>query len=168
MKNVVALLLVSIFVMVSCGTKMESEEIHGLVFGYSRGLMLGVDIGDSWEDVKKNCRSGWAIREEDQIYQLRKDWDMGNDMMYASFNLDDRNTVQEMEFSITASGGNILELKKLHQKFIQDFNLITSQNLKTDWQYSAPNGNLYTIMLTSMELDDKKQMLTVYTILHLQ
>ena len=46
----------------SCTVQMEDEEIHELLFGYNRGLVAGVQIGDSWEDIKKNVRPGWTIR----------------------------------------------------------------------------------------------------------
>lgn len=168
MKKIPVILPIMVFTFASCGTKIETEEVNGLVFGYDRGLMVGVDIGDNWEDVKKNCREGWDIREEDNIYQFRKDWDQGNDMMYVTFSLDENKNIDEMEFKMNASTGNLVELKNLEKMFIQDFNLITIEYLKTDWTYYAPNGETYTIILNTIELDEYGQMLSIYAIKQLK
>ncbi|MFT7156849.1 MAG: hypothetical protein ACI8Q1_001864 [Parvicella sp.] len=61
MKKIMSFLLLGALIS-SCTVQMEDEEIHELLFGYNRGLVAGVQIGDSWEDIKKNVRPGWTIR----------------------------------------------------------------------------------------------------------
>jgi hypothetical protein len=165
MKNIIVLIL-SIFLFASCGAKMERKEIHDLVFGYDRGLMVGVDIGDSWETVKNNHRDGWTVREEDGIYQFRKDWDQGNDMMFVTFQLDQDQNVEGMEFSMTATPGNWEEMKILEKKFVSDLNLITSSENKNEWSYYGPYGDEYTVIYVPSVGDDERKYFSVHTIKH--
>ena len=160
MKNII-ILITSIFVFASCGVKLESEEIDKLVFGYDRGLFVGVELGDSWEDVKKNHREGWTIREEGDIYQFRKDWDQGNDMMFVTFQLDENSKVEGMEFSMTTTPGNWEEMNKVEKKFVSDLNLITSSNNKTEWTYFDAIGKEYSIVYVPSVGDDERKYFSI-------
>lgn len=130
---------------------MEEQEIHDLVFGYDRGVVVGVRLGDSWESVKENVRPGWTVREEPGIHQFRKDWDLGNDMMMVTFELNSENQVDGMNFNMTAMPNNYPQLDLLKKKFISDFNLITVSKQVNDWDWYSANDELYTIVITQAE-----------------
>lgn len=167
MRNIV-LFITAILLFTACGTAIEQEEVDNLVFGYDRGLMVGVEIGDSWEDVKKNHREGWTIVEEGNIYQFRKDWDQGNDMMNVTFTIDENKNVDGIELSMTASEGNWPVMKMLEKKMISDLNLITSSNSNEKWSYFGPNGNQYTVLYEQREGDENRKYFSFYTVKNLQ
>ena len=150
----------------SCAApEMEEANIHEMLFNQKRGLISGVEPGDSWEDMKKNHHPDWVIREDHSdgmnIYQYRKDWDEGYNYMYLSVSLDENDKINQMNFSMSATTGNLLQLKKLEMKFISDFSLISLTEKTNDWTYFAENGDEYNVSLTTINIEEDHKILTV-------
>ncbi len=162
MKNLI-ILFTTALIFISCGVKLDESEIDYLVFDYDRGLMIGVDIGDSWEDVKKSHNENWSIVENGNINQLRKDWDEGNNMMNISFSLDDNKLITDMSFSMFASGGNIETLTKTKNTISYDFDSRLNKLDDNKWSYFTSDGSEYYIILMEIVTDNDRKSFEFYT-----
>lgn len=159
----------SIFFLVgltACKVEVKPEEIDQMIFGYSRGVIAGIDVGDTWDYVKENHNDFWNVREDHyedgiSVYQLRKDWEEGYNYSFLGFELDENERIQEMEYTLMLSNDNKPLLEIYRQKIIADFNLITASNEMEKWKYYGPDGQEYAITLTLNEINEETSYLNV-------
>ncbi|CAG5076322.1 hypothetical protein [Parvicella tangerina] len=159
-------IIVGIVVLFSaCSVEVKKEELKPMLFGQSRGLIAGVDIGDTWEEVKENYPEGWTVRESHEdgldIYQIRKDWDEGSNYMNLSFGFDEEGLINEMRYTLTLSDKSRLALVEVQKMFIADFNRVTLQEKTDQWKYYGPDGNPYIISLQVIELNENTESLAI-------
>ncbi len=106
-----SILSLSLF-LISCGaSQLENSDIQTHILSET-GIFNTVNQGDSWEDVKSLAGDFWEVREdhENKIYQLRKDIDMSDEMMYVSFQLSN-NKVAGIGVDITSVNIGAVGLK---------------------------------------------------------
>lgn len=163
MKRVLLLFMPALLFLFSCGVEVTKDEIKPMLFGQSRGIIAGVDMGDTWASVKQSHPKGWEVREDksSNIYQIRKDWEEGNNTMNLTFGLDDEKKIQSMEYTLTLMGSNVDVLREIQKLFIADFNLITLQQNTEAWIYTGKNKVAYLITLTRESYREDSETLTI-------
>ena len=153
-----------LFFLSACQVEVSEENIRSMIFDEPRGLIAGIDIGDSWTYVKENHPAGWEVRELNEdldLYQIRKDWEEGYNTMNLSFRLNSDETIHEMDFGLILSDGNKLILKHMEELFVLRFNELASGTDEYFWLYKAPTEKMYSISLMRFELNEKSSSLSV-------
>jgi len=148
MKKIIGITLLLILGLSSCSSaSIDVAEADELLLKQKRGLVAGFEIGDNWEDIKKNANKLWTIREESDIFQLRKDWDLGNNMMYIGFELDEQKNVEKIRFyMIGKDDATITYIKALKKKFEIDYkNLYLSKIGENSWEYQSKEHGTQTV-----------------------
>lgn len=140
MKTIYLSFLLLIVGLTSCGSaEMDSQLVKSLIVGYDRGVVSGVDVGDSWDTVKEN---------------LSKDWDQGgsetsfikeyDDMNFVvlSIDLDENDQVWQMSMSISGKEVNHLLMAEIKNELTKEFNV--KYEVSEDgngWGFIAANGD---------------------------
>ncbi|MBI2968720.1 MAG: hypothetical protein HYY40_13045 [Bacteroidetes bacterium] len=150
LKNLLILPLCSM--LFSCSVKIEESFLNEMILKPEKGIIAGVDIGDSWETIKINHNPEWEIREENidgnTIYQLWKRWDEHDNTMHLTFNLDGNKIIREIEFRVRGTGENAVTIRKfmhtIYDHYSKKLNIASSDS----WQYATVDGARYKVRCT--------------------
>ena len=148
--NISIFILFGLTVLVSCTPNMDGTEIESMTLEYDKGIFAGIDIGDSWEDVKSTCHRSWEIQEEEIYkgvpnYVLRKDWDEGYNFMYLNCKLDEQKKVIGLSFELHGTEKNALKAREFMHKVYAFYSDILTPNSNTSWEYFPENGMKYNV-----------------------
>jgi hypothetical protein len=150
-----------ILLMVSCGApKMDAELIKSMTIGYERGVVAGIEIGDSFDDLKKNMHDGWELKSPEKsefttylTSSFSKSYDMMN-FISGSISFDSNDKVFEMSYSITAKKGNHLLMAEIQNALEKEFNSKYEVSEAGSWSFSGPNRGKYGVTMSRMEEAD--------------
>ena len=154
--------------LLSCGApEMDAELIKSMTLGYENGVVSGVGIGDSFEDVKKNIHKEWMLenpeKSEFTTYKtssFSKSYDMMN-FISGSISFDSNGKVFEMSYSISGKEGNHLLIAELQNALQKEFNAKYTAEADDSWGYKAPNGDDCGITMNINEQDSGSHTLSV-------
>jgi hypothetical protein len=156
--------------MVSCGApKMDAELIKSMTIGYERGIVAGIEIGDSFDEVKKAIHKGWELKspEESEFSTNRtssfsKSYDMMN-FVSGSISFDSNDKVFEMSYSITAKKGNHLLMAEIQNSLEKEFNSKYKGSETDSWTVFGSDGDEFGLTMNKMSEEDvENKTLTVF------
>lgn len=116
-----------------CTPDINPAEVNEMLLQPSRGLMGGVEFGDSWEKIKADHDKRYKVRDETMMlganqdqpstyYQLRRDLGSpGEEGFYITFRLDEQKNVKAYDVSIFGSSKNAVTVRKLLDDVIAHF-----------------------------------------------
>lgn len=138
--------------LVSCGVpEMDAELIKSMTLGYERGIVAGIEMGDSWEDLKKNVHDGWEIQEPDgRMSFVTGKWDDFNEV-HIAINLSEENEVMGLTYVINGKKENHLLMAEIARALESEFNVKYKVNELGGWNVTGPNGKEYSMSIHSGE-----------------
>jgi hypothetical protein len=160
MKKIASIVLVVALGLFSCGSpKMDSALVKSMTIGHENGIVAGVNVGDSWDDVKKNVHEAWEIDES--THYLSKEWDSFNNVLL-SIDLDEDNTVWAISYTINGKKGNHLLMAEIQNALEKEFNAKYKVSESGGWDIVAPNGDQCGLSMNLHKQEDSgNNMLTV-------
>ncbi len=148
----------------ACSVTIEEQELIDLVLNYEKGIIAGVEIGDSEESIKAGHNSGWEIKtggvNDNFDYQYRKQWDERENGLYVGFKLDAEGKVYDIDLRLCSKGsGNVLTARKFMFAVFEKFNgrtefVPTSDN---SWKYKNSMGDLIGVSCTNWGIESSKE-----------
>lgn len=139
MKKITTILIIAVIGLISCNApKMDADLVKSMTTGYDKGVVGGISIGDSWEDVKSNIHKGWELDES--IHKFSKVWDDFNNVIL-SIDMDSENKVRSINLTINGKEGNHLLISEVQNILQKEFNIKYGAKINDSWSYKAPNGS---------------------------
>jgi len=113
-------------VLSACTPKLDLAEVDEVLIKPSRGLMGGIEFGDSWEKIKADHDKRYTVRDEQtssgSLQQLRRDLsDAGTNGYFISFHLDAQKNVESYSVSIFGQKDNAVGVRKVLDDVIAHF-----------------------------------------------
>lgn len=138
MKNQILILSLLIMGVTSCSApKMDEEQITKVLI-VDEGIIGGVNLNDSWEDVKKLNPDFWEVHESDGDWSLRKNLDMFN-RLSLSFSLTPDKKVKEIHFNIDGRGENRVVIASIYNKLFKSFEAKFDKEDSENWKSQIKN-----------------------------
>lgn len=112
--------------LVACTPKLDPLEVKQALLEQPRGLIGGVEFGDSWEKIKTDHDKRYEVRDEQtssgSFLQLRRDLsDPGTNGYFISFQLDEQKNVKSYSVSIYGEKGNAVVVRQVLDDVIAHF-----------------------------------------------
>jgi hypothetical protein len=111
----------------ACTPKLEHSEVKQALLEQPRGLLGGVEFGDSWEKIKADHDKRYEVRDEKTetgaIRQLRRDLgsSKGTNGYYIGYNLDEQKNVKSYSASIHGQSDNAVVVRQVLDDVIAHF-----------------------------------------------
>jgi len=152
MVKITGVLLIIVLALTSCGNpEMDSELVKQMSLNYESGVVAGVSIGDSWEDVKNEVHKEWEVDEENHSFS--KTWDMFNNVLL-SVDLDNDNKVSGLYYTINGKTGNHLLMAEIENALEKEFNVKYEISESEGWSFVASNGDKYILFINTNVQED--------------
>ena len=151
----ILILIISTLVISSCSTsnpKMDETKIEKMLLVADKGLISGIDIGDTWDEIKSNCSEEWTIDENNKI--LRKDWTNGFDFIIMELFIDENNKVSRISCGVYGTKDNAIVAKTFFIKATNYFNKKLNKTSIDNWEYTSKNNKKYNVNCTNMGNSD--------------
>lgn len=160
MKTVYLSFLLLIVGLTSCGSaEMDSELVKSLVLGYDNGVVAGVGVGDSWEDVKENLSKDWDQGESETYFV--KEYDEMN-FIVLFIDLDENNKVWQLSMSISGKEANHLLMAEIKNELTKEFNAKYEVNQAGEnWSFVSSSGAECSVMMNESESGNGNKSLSV-------
>lgn len=163
MKRQLLFLPLLIIGLISCSSpKMDEDQISKALL-VEDGIIGGIDMNDSWEDVKKIDPDFWTVREADGIYQLRKEWDDFNHLSL-SVNLNNEQKVNQIELTLTGRDDNGKTIASIYNKLVHFYSNKFDKKSEEEWGKQLEHGNV-NITVAKLENNDSKDLTITSNIL---
>lgn len=112
--------------LIACTPKLDPLEVQELLIKPQRGLLGGIEIGDSWDKIKADHDARYTVREDQTesttILQLRRDLSRpGTNGFYIGFTLDAGKKVESYRVSIFGQKGNAVVVRQVLDDLIAHF-----------------------------------------------
>jgi hypothetical protein len=128
-------ILIALFLS-SCGNaELTLEEMNNLVVEYNGGdaPFAGVNIGDDWNEIKKNYSTDWVVSEDGTNGSLKKEWDFYNSI-FISIYLDENKKVKSMSMNFETSLENTVHLIEVSRALDNKFDKKYKVNGEESWE----------------------------------
>jgi hypothetical protein len=158
MIKIISIFLFFVGFLVSCssGRNFTTEDLNNLLMDYNQGIIAGVDIGDSWEDIKKTLNQRWIV-SEDLPGSVRLSDDMNNfpdSQCFVILKFDSNQKVNNISVGIDGKDKEaILALKKFYKKIEYRASQLGKPQTTKGWYLIEREGAPYDISLQYMDHD---------------
>ncbi|MFS8066735.1 MAG: hypothetical protein ACMG6S_10220 [Byssovorax sp.] len=110
----------------ACTPKLEQAEVNEMLLKPSRGLLGGIEFGDSWEKIKADHDKRYTVRDEKMaegsFQQLRRDLsDPGTNGYMITFQLDEQKNVKSYSAEIMGRKDNAVVVRQVLDDVIAHF-----------------------------------------------
>jgi hypothetical protein len=126
MRNAGTFLAVALLLGACSPPRLEKDEVNEVLLKPSRGLLGGIEFGDSWEKIKAEHDKRYSVRDEQvagsSLRQLRRDLsDPGTNGYMLTFALDDQNNVKTYSAMIMGQKDNAVVVRQVLDDVIAHF-----------------------------------------------
>ncbi len=152
------IIVISTLVIASCSTsnpKMDEAKIEEMILVTDRGLISGLDIGDTWDEIKSNCSKDWTIDEVDENNKiLRKDWTTGFDFIIMELSFYENNVLSRIRCGVYGTKDNAIVAKTFFTKATNYFDKKLNKTSTDNWEYTSKDNKKYSVNCSNMGNSD--------------
>ena len=156
-----ALALLAVLPLAACTPKLDRAEVKQMLLSQPRGLIGGIEFGDSWEKIKAEHDPRYTVRDEkttiggfkESFLQLRHDLGGPDNGYFLTFQVDEQNNVKSYGASVYGRKENAIVVRDVFDDLTAQFDAKVGKGVCSkvgnkgdstgcDWKGPAAHVNL--------------------------